>query len=519
MKIRSEKIQPLIKDIEEVISILVEAEVEHTKKLELVHPSFKDGAKNLIHYRAFRSLDLKKLQKRLSNYGLSILASTESHVMATLTNSLQILKSLIQESSKLSNPKKTSIKSSMGQQKKHAKDLFGYRSKGRRVRIMVTLPTEAAFNYQLVYDLVASGMNTARINCAHDDPKVWGLMIQNLNKAKGELHKNCKVFMDLAGPKIRTSALKAGLKVRKFKPKRNELGKVIQPAIIELVSELNHHSNNELPVDQDWLKSLREGDSIEFKDTREKRRKLFVKSALEYRVMTTCRKTCFIETGTLLKSISTLEESLVGELPSKEQSILLKKGDYLKLLKDQVRGKSSLIDMQNENTDIAHISCTSPEIFNSVKTGEKVLFDDGKITGVVREFSESEICIEILQVKLNGSKLKADKGINFPETDLDLGGLTSKDQEDLAFIVQNADGVNVSFINSTDDISELYSELENLGASDDFGVVLKVENQKAYKNLIEILINGMQRYPIGVMIARGDLAIEAGWEKHAPNSK
>lgn len=512
MKIRVEKIQALIKDIEEVISILKASEKEHFEELERVHPSFKDGARNLVHYSTFRSLNLKKLQKRLSNFGLSILASTESHVMATLMNSRQILQALIPEKRQLVNPKRTSIKNSVKQQKKHTKDLFGYRSKGRRVRIMVTLPTEAAHDYGLVYDLVASGMNTARINCAHDNSEIWGLMIQNLNKAKDELHKNCKVFMDLAGPKIRTGSLETGAMVRKFRPKKNEVGEVIQPAKIELVAELDPSSVNEIQVEASWLYSLSEGDSIDFKDARKKKRRLFVKSVLKTRVITTCRKTTYMKTGTVLKSASTLEESKVGKFPAKEQSILLHTGDYLRLLKSQTQGKPTKLNENNEIVSIAQIPCSSIEIFDMVNTGERILFDDGKIGGIIREVSETEILVEILQAKAGGSKLKADKGINLPDSNLNVCGLTAKDREDLKFVVQHADAVNFSFVNSASDLTELYSEIEKLGAKGELGIVLKIENQNAFNNLISILLTAMQRYPVGIMIARGDLAIEAGWE-------
>lgn len=512
MKIRPEKIRVLVQELEELISVLKEAETEYSSDLEKVHPSFIDGAKNLIHYRKFRSFDLKKLQKRLSNYGLSILASTESHVMATLTNSRQILLSLIQEQSEFHVPKRTSIKNSVKQQKKHTKDLFGYRSKGRRVRIMATLPSEAAYNYQLVYNFVASGINTARINCAHDNPETWGLMIKNLNRAKEELHKNCKVFMDLAGPKIRTGQLDDGPRVRKFRPKKNEVGEVIQPAMIELVYKLDATKEHEVPVSIEWLNKLNVGDSIEFKDARKKKRTLYVLKVLEDRVITACRKTCYIETGTILKSISTLEETTVCEMPAKERFIVLRKGDYLLLMKDQVPGKSAEINEAGEVLSFAQITCTSPAIFDSVKKGEKILFDDGKIGGFIKNISDSEILVEIITAKPAGTKLKADKGINLPDSVLNLGGLTEKDKEDLQFVVQNADGVNVSYVNSASHVEGLYHDLENLGAKDDLGIILKIETEKAYKNLIEILLAGMQRYPCGVMIARGDLAIETGWE-------
>ncbi len=512
MKISTEKIRALMNDLEEVISILKIAESEHLAEIESVHPSFKNGARNLIHYRTFRSLDLKTLQKKLSVYGLSILASTESHVMATLTNSHHILKALIQDTKPNLSVKKTSIKNSVKQQKKHTKDLFGYRSKGRRVRIMVTLPTEAATNYQLVYDLLSAGMNSARINCAHDSPEIWALMIENLNRAKVALHKNCKVFMDLAGPKIRTGQLEDGPRVRKFRPKKNELGEIIQPAFIELVTELDSTSKNEIPVTFEWLSNLNVGDSIGFKDARNKKRKLLVREVHEDRVITTCRKTCYITTGTILTSISTLEETTVRELPAKEQQIVLRKGDQLLLMKDQISGKPAEVNEKGEIVELTQISCTSPAIFDSVNIGEKVLFDDGKISGVINCASDSEIVVEIEQAKTNGTKLKADKGINFPDTTLNVGGLTKKDRQDLRFVIQHADGVNVSFVNSAADVEELYHDLEDIGAKENLGIVLKIETQKAYNNLNEILLTGMKKYPIGVMIARGDLAIETGWE-------
>jgi len=511
MKIRHKKISDLIVQIDQVILNLEKAEKENRSQIGHVHSLFKEGARNLIHYRSFRSTDLSRLQKQLQNVGLSLLGNSESHVLTSLMNCRHILKSLLLEDDGNISHKGISIKKSEKLQKKHAKDLFGYRSKGRRVRIMVTLPTEAAYDYQLVHDLVALGMNSARINCAHDTPEVWSLMIQNLNKAKLTLNKKCKVFMDLAGPKIRTGSIDQEPKVRKFKPYRNKIGEVLKPADIHLVTKLDQEANNELQVDADWLRSLSDGDTITFKDARKKSRSLFVQSVHEDRVITTCRKTSYIKTGTVLTSLSTLQECPVLQVPVKNNAILLREGDQLRLLKDQIPGRPAVINKNGDIITSAYISSTSSEIFDAVKIGERILFDDGKIGGVVTQACETEIMVEIIQANLGESKLKADKGINLPDSELNMNGLTLKDKLDLNFVVRHADGVNVSFINSAKDVSELYSELERLGAKEELGVVLKIENRTAYDNLIEILLTGMQRYPIGVMIARGDLAIEAGW--------
>ncbi|MGB5357204.1 MAG: pyruvate kinase, partial [Eudoraea sp.] len=109
-------------------------------------------------------------------------------------------------------------------------------------------------------------------------------------------------------------------------------------------------------------------------------------------------------------------------------------------------------------------------------------------------------------------KLRADKGINFPCSKLDIRGLTDKDKKDLAFVVQNADTMSLSFVNRRQDVRDLIAELEKLNAPKDFGIILKIETQSGFNNLAKILLEGMKWYPLGVMIARGDLAIECGWD-------
>ena len=72
---------------------------------------------------------------------------------------------------------------------------------------MVTMPPEAAENYKLIYDLISRGMNVVRINCAHDNPDVWEKMIKKIRKAEKELNQNCKILMDIAGPKGQDRAI------------------------------------------------------------------------------------------------------------------------------------------------------------------------------------------------------------------------------------------------------------------------------------------------------------------------
>jgi pyruvate kinase len=88
-----------------------------------------------------------------------------------------------------------------------------------------------------------------------------------------------------------------------------------------------------------------------------------------------------------------------------------------------------------------------------------------------------KLVIEIDYSKETGEKLKADKGINLPESNLSVSGLTDKDKEDLRFVVKNADVVNFSFVNSADDVNQLFAELDKLNRKD-IGIILKIETRK-----------------------------------------
>lgn len=124
-----------------------------------------------------------------------------------------------------------------------------------------------------------------------------------------------------------------------------------------------------------------------------------------------------------------------------------------------------------------------------------------------------KLIVRIIHAKSKGSKLKADKGINFPDSNLKISGLTAKDKEDLKFIAKHADVVNFLFVNRQEDVKDMLKELEGLGVKDKLGIILKIETQKGEDNLTRILFEAMKSNRIGVMFARGDLAIEAGWNR------
>jgi pyruvate kinase len=160
------------------------------------------------------------------------------------------------------------------------------------------------------------------------------------------------------------------------------------------------------------------------------------------------------------------------------------------------------------------IGMTIPEVFEDVHPGETIWFDDGKIGGVIERIEESQVLVKITHARLSGEKLRGDKGINFPDSVLQLPALTDKDIQDLSFIARHADVVELSFANSAEDVELLCRNLERLGKRQP-AIVLKIETRRGFANLPAMLLAAMRMPCCGVMIARGDLAVECGFERMA----
>ncbi|NND31827.1 MAG: hypothetical protein HKN76_04495 [Saprospiraceae bacterium] len=514
MKIKTEKIKELIAQIEIILDAVRLEEADNEALLSQINPQYYKSARNLIHYNAFRKFDLRTVHKKLKNLALTRLAKAEGHLMSSLLKTRFILYSLL-GNQPLDNPKAgLSIRNGKRLLTRHTKELLGYRSKGRRVRIMVTQPTQAAYDYQMVHEMVRNGMNCARINCAHDDSEIWEKIILNVKRASKALSKKVKITMDLAGPKIRTGSITPGPKIRKFSPERDESGNIVSPALLVLIPEIKDDSEpNTLPLKTEWLQKLAVGDILTLTDTRNKVRKLKVVGVSEQETEVHCYETSYIGTGTTLRCENrVLDEGVVGEIPPVEQSLLLRTNDILTITKADSPGNPAWFDEDGNLMERASISCQLPEVLDRLKVGEPVLFDDGKIEGRIETIFSDRVEVLITRAKEKGSKLKAEKGMNFPNTNLGISGLTAKDKTDLEFIVKHADVVNFSFVNSKDDVEALLTSLEKLDAINKLSIILKIETRFAFDNLVEILLAAMKVKYIGVMIARGDLAVETGWD-------
>ncbi|NNL79466.1 MAG: hypothetical protein HKO67_03150, partial [Flavobacteriaceae bacterium] len=493
-------------------------ENQYSEVLVRVHPEYKESALNLIHYLALRSFNIETLDKEWEALGLPITTQIEGQVLQNLVGFKVILHSLMKAEDFEYDKPFITIETAEKLLKKHTNALLGEKPKRRETRVMVTQPTTASEDPVFIQNLLNAGMNVARINCAHDDEAIWKAIIDRIKEAEGK----CRIAMDLGGPKIRTGLMKPGPKVIHIKPERNALGQVVNPARVWLAPYGIKPSDNStpsiaIPVNKKWLKKTEPGSYVIFRDARDKKCKLTIEECDGIGRWASCYNSAFVSSDTLLNVFlqrqSDMEIHTVHELLPLEEIIYLFAGDYLKLNKEDIPGEPAQYDENGEITKIAHISCTEPAIFKSIKSGEPIFFDDGKIEGIIESVHDDHALIQITSTKKNGGKLRARKGINFPESQLDIKGLTSKDKRDIKFIAEHADLVNFSFVNSKDDVEDLLSILDE--QQSDLGVVLKIETMEAYQNLPSILLSAMANYPVGVMIARGDLAIEAGWKKFA----
>lgn len=373
----------VIINLKELDSQMVQSEIDFKPLLAKIHPLNSKRALNLLHYLSLRNHDIRELQDELHSAGLSSMASSESHIRHQLISILHRLGVEKEWPDSI-----YSFQMAKGSLEGHVSALFGKKSDDGGPYLMVTFDEELADNYAKVKGLLLSGMNVARINCAHDDESAWIRMIQHIKRASRITGVECKIYMDLAGPKIRT-VLKGREKLK-----------------------------------------IKEGHSFYLTDE------------------------------------ENLEKGMVG--------------------------------------------CTIPGIVAQIKSGETVLFDDGLIEARVDKVEDNKARLQVIRISSKKPYIKSEKGINFPDSSLGMSALTEYDMKCLPFIVRHADMIGYSFVRSADDVDQL---LNLLPSGKKPYLIIKIETPEAVKNLPQLLFAGLKEENLGVMIARGDLAVEIGFER------
>jgi pyruvate kinase len=354
---------------------------------------------NLHHYLNLRKYDFAQLQDDLTKVGLSSFGRSQAHMEASVNVALEILAIALSQEYTGQTPR-------LSYEASHA--IMDYNAQifstsNDKTKIMITVPTDYTKNWFL--DLSKAGVHLFRINTAHDSPEAWKKMADEITKVSSK-DKELKIYVDLAGPKIRTS-----------------------------LDGSKHSKSKKIRVF--------EGDTV------------------------------FIHTKN-------------GSPKNKEA----KHCDAL-------------------------IGCTLDTLGSVVSLGDPIFLDDGKIELRVDEIVGENIICSVMTRNPEGSKIKDEKGINFPKSDLAIRAICDHDKEALTHICEYADIIGVSFTQTPEDITDLITELDRLGKKGKISIVAKIETKKGVKNLPAILETLIEYGNSGIMIARGDLAIEIGFENLA----
>ena len=507
-------VDALIAGLDTLLEDMAQAQADHTDALEAIAPAHRSGAVNLVDYTTLRRHDRRELQNELTDIGVTSLSTAEANVQAKVRAARNVLAALRGDAGPWGLD---AINEALDRGDEilgvNSCDVLGPTRPGRATRIMVTLPREAADDPALVAGLVEAGMDVARINCAHDDPAGWARMAAHVRTAAASAGRVVLVSMDLPGPKLRTGPIVDGPAVGRARVTRDESGHVLAPARIWLTavdapppapatpagrSALSVH------VDPAWLSARRVGEAVSLLDARGRRRSFTVTGVCPQGALAEGPRNAYIADGTTLSSHGS-QTSAAG-IPPLVRRLSLAAGDQLVLTDDLTP-----VDPPAPG-QVARIGCTLPEAIAAMRPGDPVLIDDGAITGVVEAVAVGQATVRVVATKPGGQRLGAEKGINLPDTMLPLTALTPEDEAQLPFIAEHADLVAVSFVRTAADVEHVLDRLEVTGAWG-LGLLLKIETRQGFENLPSILLAAMRHPRLGVMIARGDLAVEIGFER------
>lgn len=380
-------------------------ERRHSADILRAAPGSRASARNLVHYLALRSRDIRPLQDRLARAGLSSLGRSEPHVLVAVERVRGLIaRALGRALPGPTLPPPVGFREGPALLTAHATSLLGPPPPRRSTRILVTLPTQAADDAILVSDMAAAGMDGARINLAHDDPAVWSAMVERVRAVRSE--RPVRVFMDLPGPKLRT-----------------------------------------------------------------------------------------------------------GPVVGASGPVRVGRGDRF-LLAGPVVADRDVPALVARSGCVGAVRCDVEAVFRDVRVGQPLALDDGKVAGRVSEAGGSWLVVDVTRARRDGVKLKEGRGINLPETALSLPALGVEDRADLDFVVEQADAVSLSFVRTPEDVQDVLECLRERGGHH-LGLVLKIETVAAFEHLPAILFEALSWPRVGLMIARGDLAVEAGFERLA----
>ncbi len=526
------ELQDLLSDVLSLRDYVVKSAAQELERYQPYYAAgrFSSSALNLAYYLALRRRDLRPLQDRLADVGLSSFGHGEANVLANLNRVIRLLQLAVGGSAQEAEPETGEATDGEAMQllTQRTEALFGPPPEQRLVRIMVTLPSEAAWNYPLVQALLERGMDCARINCAHDDQDTWKAMVDNVRRAATKLGRSCNILVDLAGHKVRTGPIASAPAITHIKVRRDVYGNILAPTKILLAADtatgphgiaLPELVDYRFTVPEALHRQLTLGDRLYFTENRGKKRYLEISAQISTHYwLAQCPDSTYLATDTPVDwqrrtfsgDYQTLGTFTFSPFEGEPLVIRLHKGDLLMLTREVLPGQPACRDEASGRLiSPARLSCTYAGLIDDLQPGAPVWIDDGKLGAVVESITEEGALLKITHAGPKGVVIRSDKGINVPETRLNLPPLSDKDLEDLDFVCQHADLVGFSFVETVEDMEYLMNALAARNAAD-LTIIAKIETNRAFRHLPEIILGTIGRHNLGIMIARGDLAVELG---------
>jgi len=491
------------------------------------HPRYQ-SLLNLRQYLILRSKDWTELQEKLFLLSLSSLGRSYAHVAASvdtlydqLSSSLGLGEISAEEMAAFHH---LSIAAAQETIAHNSRELFGGApgadAAAQTTAVMVTLPSNAAEDGgSLIRGLAAAGVNIFRINTAHDGPAVWQAMADVIAALNRERQPDAalKIFVDLAGPKIRTGRIRRLKLPMVLGSNKREKPILIRPqpapTRAESVDPLTLQKQPaQLALESAFVEKLRPGDILKVTGVNGKHAKIVISKRTEEGAVGVIGKKVIVDESSTVSAGS--RGSGIAGCEEQPERIRLFRGDLLRITESGGEGRSAIRGETGENVEPAQIPCTLPGFVSYVRPGDRVYIDDGKIGLVVNGTDAGGVLCTVVQAKPGGTLLKEEKGINLPDTYLNIDALTPADRENLLAVKHFTDMFGLSFCQKHEDVADLQAFLQQHDGAH-IGIVPKIETRHAVLKMPQILEQLLLSERSGVMIARGDLAIETGFENLA----
>lgn len=372
-------------------------------------------ARNLLHYIRFCQLETSGLSHKLRLLGLNTLDFVEPAVLPQIN---AVICALEQMDSELATESLCSEPADVPD------ELFG-----NEVLNVVTMPDEAAVNYQVPFQILKRGTKLLRVSHRTADNERLAKMIRNCRRAAAELQNHCLIMLDVNDSSIRIGEFQHHTPAIKVEPERNEKGQVVRNAEVIFAT-----ANSRVKQEGVWIQvekinthQLKTGDVIYLRDSAERSRKMVITEVEKGFIKAETDKTIYFDKGIrimFIRKSEIIDHATIAEIPSEELRLSVKKGETVVFVPPGKPGSPKQLNSKGEVILPSFVSCSSVAIFSGAKTGQRVYFGEKQAEGIIESVSESEMRVKITKAQVPQNILMAGVRLYFPDSEWDTEDLT-----------------------------------------------------------------------------------------------